>query len=139
MLEIIKYSIDDVESELIVTQNFPSDLSEIYRKTNSSRPINKSKDWEKLLYKTELDNDHRNKIKEFAEKLIIMIDEDGGEFGYGGSITTPQLMPKFRLYSKRSPIHVGGDGTLAFQDIMFGEFHQDEYQDKYQEFQEQNF
>ncbi len=128
VLEAIKYSIDDTESEVIVTQNFPSDLSEIYRKTNSSRKKNETKDWEKLLDETELDNDHRNKIKEFAEKLIIMLDKDGGEFGYGDSVKIPQLMPKFKLYSKRAPITVGGDGILAIQSYMFGRFYADEYQ-----------
>jgi hypothetical protein len=123
-LEVKKY-FGDKNSEFIVTQNFPFNLDEIKRKKEraESRNENTKKDWTKIFEQTEINEQDRNRILEFANGIEDLVSKDGGKITYGTGKHMPRMMPKFTSTILRSGIGLNANGKLSLQfHLLRGEY-----------------
>jgi hypothetical protein len=120
-LEVKKYSGDN-NSEFIVTQNFPFNLNEIRRKKEKteSRSENTKEDWKRIFEQTEINDQDRNRILEFAKRIEDLISKDGGKMTYGRGRHMPRMMPKFDSTILRSGIGLNANGKLSLQFHLLG-------------------
>ena len=126
-LEIRKYNADKSNNSVDVSaQTYPFNLEKIKMKMESKsgkRMIheNSINTWTANFENNEFEHDQKEKIIEFKEDLIKLIEEDKGVLNFGTGGDGGRMMPRFSRYSDRSPIGLKTNGKLIIQfDLIQG-------------------
>ena len=126
-LEIRKYNADKSKNSVDVSaQTYPFNLEKIKMKMESKsgkRMIheNSINTWTANFENNDFENDQKEKIIEFKEDLIKLIEEDKGVLNFGTGGEGGRMMPRFSRYSDRSPIGLKTNGKLIIQfDLIQG-------------------
>ena len=126
-LEVRKYNGEEPDNYIDVSvQTYPFNLEKIKMKVDSKlgkRKIHENNidTWTKYVKENTLDNGQKNKIIEFKEDLIKLIEKDGGYLNFGSGSEGGRMMPRFSKYNDRSPLGLKTSGKLVIQfDLIHG-------------------